>query len=679
MKKIFLTSGLAMIMASSAFATAHDINYDATATPNYSLDTVGGNPSCQEPTLGNYTGPSTFYAKWNAKTYNVTYAHGSHGSGGQTLNNAATFDTDYNIRGLGADTTTKSGVTANTGYHFTGWLGTSTGGVDATYDALSDEARTYSETGTVHPYSIVGPLTLTAQWDPNKSGTITLNADIYEDNDRSNNATPLYYNAPDGANQTEITTPLGTSTVYSIYNVGLYTTNAFTTPVTPANMVPANNGYTFNGFYDGTIKVIDNDGSVLPAALIAVSEEDGTDTWYANWSQNTYDVKYHAGTAKNGSTTHTPSYPSGGTATVTKTATFDETYTIASNNLASLGGGSSTTTPYFSQTGYTFTGWAANYDIANDTATALNADHTSGGTAYQPGDAPTYKVHQGGVELYAQWAPKTYETWYYNNHCGTFTASDNVHNAANGVEGQFYIQPDNLSGSLKYDSIYTTLTPAQIGLNIKTGWTFNGWATTTSANATILAAGQPMPAAWTTDAHMQVYASCTANQYTLTYDCGKYVDSNHSIDKTADYIGTLASAHVFTKTFDNTGETARTPSEVCKLNGYHVTTDAWTCVVTGTSTPVSYADVTTENWSVPNHVTCSVSWDANNILLNWRPGDNATAQNDQTYSAGENTGSCKYDLGINVGAAPKKPGYTFKGWTVDPHANGVIDSSVTNP
>jgi len=69
MKKIFLTSGLILCMASPAFATdpLHDITSDGKDATNTSITA-----NCTEPYLGSYTGPVSFEAKWN----NICYAGG---------------------------------------------------------------------------------------------------------------------------------------------------------------------------------------------------------------------------------------------------------------------------------------------------------------------------------------------------------------------------------------------------------------------------------------------------------------------------------------------------------------------------------------------------------------------------------------------------------------------------
>lgn len=59
---------------------------------------------------------STLIATWTPKEYNVVYNPGTHGTGGTTDTNGATFDANYT-----ALTQQAAGVTANPGYKFVGW------------------------------------------------------------------------------------------------------------------------------------------------------------------------------------------------------------------------------------------------------------------------------------------------------------------------------------------------------------------------------------------------------------------------------------------------------------------------------------------------------------------------------------------------------------------------------
>ena len=656
MKKLFLTSGLAMLMAVPAFAdivtpTVHDID------TNNKL--VGTNPAedatCQYPTLGTYTGPREMFAKWTANKYSVSYASGTHGTGNNTVNgrtiaNAAEYDASYQILGLGTTAQGKSNVVADTGYHFTGWLGESKDAngnpVDTTYNSKTVANRTYQETGSINPYTIAGPLVLTAQWAANRSGAIALDANIYPNNDHSQTA--LYINQTDRTNS--LTTSLGISTVYSEYATALYTTSAFSTQVTPATLVPANNGYNFLGFWSNTnpnTQVIGQTGTVLPSALTDVAAIDGTTTWYAHWEPRKYQIQYLPGKAHGAENTHTVSGNP-----VTKEVTFDTNYTILGNTNADLG-------TAFSQTGYEFKGWMADWNIATDTATPLSAGLNTGGTSYSPTNTPKYKVYNATndtVKLYAQWGAKTYRVNYHQGAHGTITNEIYYHSAS---------EPD----ALTYDAIYTPLTTSQTGLAVADGYTFTGWSRNSNASAPLLTAGSPMSAAWTEDNGMDLYAAYTANQYTLTYDCGGYTvaanvsGTGQQINHTADYIGDLATSHSFQYTFDSAGTTALTPSSVCRLNGY--TPSAWNCVVTNTNTAVTYTAasgsyVTSSNWSVPNNVTCSVTWTPNTIVTTW----NANGGTLSSAEGGSGQPSCTFDRAIGIPTvAPTRTGYTFSGWS----------------
>lgn len=649
MKKLFLTSGLAIMIAGSAFAQAHDIDTDN--------QLVGTNPaqdaSCQEPTLGLYNGNQTFHAKWVAKTYTVTYA-GASNTSGTGISNTATFDDDYSILGLGTGTG-NSGITANTGYHFSKWVGQSTGqNPDTTYNALPETDRTYEENDTIQPYQVVGNLTLTAHVLPNDSGAISLHADIYRDNDRTTYSTPLYYNS--GTNVTLLDTPITQTTVYSRYATGLYTTDQFTTQVTASTMVPVQAGYTFNGFWteDGQTKVINNDGSVLSAALTQVSSIGGTANWYAKWTPNVYGITFNKGSA-NCATIE-------GNSPTTQNLTYDLATPLSSNG--------------YSATGYTFGGWNSNKNL-------LSVDGTGNTTHYTNGQSIAMKYTGEDAVLTAQWN-------YIQT--GEIVLDNKLYNAQ-GTEIANHTQTASVPASLQikygqsdgYSAFggngvnKVTTTPTMVGYD------FGGYYTEKNGAGTLVIEDDGDFIQCTTNTQIATadqgatwYAKWTAKPGKIKYSCGSK-PSGASTDITNN---SQAPAEVSTD-YDQS-YTLASGAPNCSLPGYHF--KGWHCTYNidtgsnnsgngydyvGTLVEENNPNVYTLSQSVTYRVdrdvsadvTCSVIWEANTIGTIWNAGSGELTDNGLS--------TCTFDsnvIGIPV-TAPERPGYDFDGWTVSTPAN----------
>lgn len=454
MRKIFLTSGLVLCMACPAFAdltapyTGHN-NGVVSGTEN-SQNPV--DPTCQQPTLEGYSGTSTFTAIWTKNKYNVTYAPGAHGTGGQTITDAAEYDTNYTIRGLGSNTATASGVTANTGYTFLDWAGTSVdhgNGADATYNATN---HTYDETDSINPYQIAGDLTLTAEWRHN-TATITLNSSIYTANTISGNPKYNQDTEADGI------TKANPSTVYSGYNIGLFSSQLDATEGNPdliydnenPVIIPSRTGYDFKGFYDlSSNQMIDNHGVPTNAADTAVSQDGGSATWYAHWDAQDVTIHYTCGTVPSGASTGTPGNAVGGTApTDSSNLKYDGAYSL------SQGAGSC------ALNGYHFVGWSCNKNLdTGATGASVNYNATCGTgsvdnlntcTVSQSGQAAKWT---GTVTCDAKWAPNTIGT--------TWDLQDGSATTAGGA-------------TCTYEGAITL--PQGV---TKTGYTFGGWTVTSS-------------------------------------------------------------------------------------------------------------------------------------------------------------------------------------------------------
>jgi uncharacterized repeat protein (TIGR02543 family) len=133
-------------------------------------------------------------------------------------------------------------------------------------------------------------------------------------------------------------------------------------------------GYTFTGFSGLSTSTTSPATATITAA--------GTIT--ASFSAKTYTVSYSCGTGT-------------GTAPTTQTATYNQSFTVASNSC--------------SKTGYTFAGWTTNSDGTDD---GYNWTGWSGTWVYVDGQ---YGITSGKLTLYARWTINTYTvtTVYYQD------------------------------------------------------------------------------------------------------------------------------------------------------------------------------------------------------------------------------------------------------------------------
>ncbi len=258
----------------------------------------------------------TLYAQWDVGTYEVIF--NPNGGAGEAYSQHITYDEET---ALSENTFTREG------YIFAGW-NTASGGNG---DKFSNGALVRNLTTT--------SITLFAQWTAVEY-KITFNGNG-NDGGATADIDPVKYDNPVNLNK-----------------------NGFT-----------KTGYTFSGWNteaDGSGEAYVDQESVVNLA----SGQDETATLYAQWTPNTYTIRFN----RNDGIGSMDSI----------TATYDATYTLTLNQ--------------YNRVGYTFTGW--------------NTQEDGNGTAYSDGDTVTNLTAQANatVTLYAQWKINTYDiTWVDGN------------------------------------------------------------------------------------------------------------------------------------------------------------------------------------------------------------------------------------------------------------------------
>ncbi len=409
----------------------------------------------------NSIGDRTYYAKWSADSYSITYNN----TKAATNSNPVT----YTIESATINLSTISAI----GYVFNGWYnnvdseGNGTGTLVSTIDNGS--------TGDKVLYAKWTPVTYTITYNNTKSvtntnpvsyniesATITLAslyatgytfAGWYDGHDSEGNGSgTLVPSIPTGStgdktlyakwttdaytityNLNEGTNPAGTSTTYNITD----------TPITLPT--PTKTGYTFGGWYTEG----DDSGNVSGTMETSIpSGSTGDKIFYAKWTAENYSITYN----RNGGTN-----PTG----------IKTSYKITDATI---------TLPTPTKTGYTFGGWYTGGDDSGNVSGTKETSIPSGST--------------GDKTFYAKWTPIIY-TITYNN-------TKDVTN----------------SNPVSYTIESATITLSSLS---EVGYTFNGWYTDVDSDgngtgtkiSTITSGGI---------GDKTFYARWTATPYTITYN-----------------------------------------------------------------------------------------------------------------------------------------------------------------
>ncbi len=230
---------------------------------------------------------------------------------------------------------------------------------------------------------------------------------------------------------------------------------------------PTRTGYTFNGWYTGTIGVISQVGADTKVTIT------DNQTLYANWTANGYTIAYNS----NG----------GSGSTGNSALTYDKTANLNANS--------------FSRTGYTFKGW--------------NTKTDGSGTAYADKASVKNLATSGTVTLYAQWTAKAVSVKFFRNHNGS---DESV------VTETFTYDVSNQKFGYKTDgtSRYSKMNAANVGFGewSRTGYEMLGWSTDRNAKSIEHSTYSAVSNNWidSKSSSVNLYAIWRAKQYTVTFD-----------------------------------------------------------------------------------------------------------------------------------------------------------------
>ncbi len=488
---------------------------------------------------GNFTtnADTTLYAVWKANTYTVKY--NANGGSGSMSNSSHTYDVSKSLT---------SNAFTRLGYTFLGWSTSSTA-TSATYtNGQSVKNLTSTNGGTVNLYAV---------WSKIPTYTISYN---------SNNGS----GAPSSQTKTKDVTLVLSSTK------------------------PTRTGYTFLGW------------STSSTATSATYQSGGNftanadTTLYAVWKANTYTVKYNA---------------NGGSGSMSNSShTYDVSKSLTSNA--------------FTKLGYTFLGWSTSSTATSATYTngqpVKNLTSTNGGTvnlyaiwrddtsALSENSSNTAAISVGGDIKYYSFTPSTSgkyviystdtvdTTVYLYNSAGTELDNDDddgdgnnfrlEYNLTAGTKYVFGVKYYNSSKTgtipFKFGRVYTVSFNANNGsgapsvqykdygkditlsstVPTRSGYTFLGWATSSTATSATYKPGDVI----TANANTTLYAVWHSHSYTSRITTAATCASDGVRTYTCS-----GCSHSYTKTIPATGhswiaatcETAKTCSTCGTTSG----------------------------------------------------------------------------------------------------------------
>ncbi len=294
--------------------------------------------------------------------------------------------------------------------------------------------------------------------------------------------------------------------------------------------VPTRTGYSFDGWYTA---IAGQGGTHISSSTMVYIAENHT--LYAQWTPNTYTVKYNA---------------NGGSGTMSNSShTYDVSKALTSNA--------------FTKSGYTFLGWSTNSSATTATYTdgqsVKNLTSTNGDT----------------VNLYAVWSK-----------IPTYTISYN----ANGGSGA----PSSQTKTKDVTLALSTTKPT------RTGYTFLGWSTNSSATSSTYSAG----GSFTNNADTTLYAVWKANTYTVKYNAnggsGTMSNSSHTYD---------VSKALTTNAFTRSGYT---------FLGWSTSSNATTVTYTDGQSVKNLTSLNGDNFNL------YAVWKLNDVTLSVNSSNNAT-------------------------------------------------------
>ena len=385
---------------------------------------------------------------------------------------------------------------------------------------------------------------------------------------------------------------------------------------------PTRTGYTFNGYYNGDVEVIDKNGYLVTLSYPT--------THYAKWTANTYTISYHGNSNTGGST-------------ASSSHTYDTAKALTSNG--------------FTKTGYRFIGWSTSENgsvVYSDGQNVKNLTATNGGTVnlYAQWERYEYKIdinfykldgttQQGGTfDLYKK-LPGGSETLVKSGISNEVTGQELLQ-----YEGQFILK----NFKAIENGAYVNLKMNNVSLSTPTGA-----GTIEIVNNTIVytanQTGEPS-GGW--DNAILIYTSTNNVQANFNYNGGTVVKENDSQPYSSN--GTYLSEIPPKKDMSRTGYTFIGWNTADDGSGKYYTSK--------TNFNVINNDLDDETGVLSSH--CVATANAGNIEFTlyaiWKANEYKVTLDQQGGRGGTTTITATYDSAMPTITVPSKFGYTFEGY-----------------
>ena len=320
--------------------------------------------------------------------------------------------------------------------------------------------------------------------------------------------------------------------------------------------LPSKVGYKFSGYYEGTTEYNDETGK----GKVIYNHTNGI-TITAKWNPNTYQVLFNVngGNAWTGATCGSGYTFTSGSNTCAKSVTYGLAY-------------DSMPTPI--RTGYTFDGW---YTSA------------SGGTKIETSTTVAITSTQ---TLYAHWKANTYQVTFNVNGGNAWTST------TCGSGYTFTSGSNTCVKNVTYGSTYGSMpTPT------RTGYTFDGWYTSTSGGTKIststnvaITSAQTLYAHWTVKAYQVTFNVNGGNAWTST-TCGSgytFTSSSKACAKNVTYSSTYGSMPTPTRTGN-------------AFEGWYTSASGGTKIETSTNVTITSAQTLYAHWKDETKPTVKIT------------------------------------------------------------------------
>ena len=472
--------------------TVYAIFSQSANTYTIAYDYAGGTKGSNAPANGTYDNGITIsnptrtgyaFTGWTASGLSTSTA--KYGTSNSAINSAWSDEETKVTATYFKNLRTTSGtvtLTANwsaVSYKIAFAGGGATGGSTADQTLTYDVATALTANGFTRAYKV------TFNANGGTCGTSSLTANYSFAGWKSSVAAGTY-----GSTSSACTTAVTTSAIignkYYVKNLAVNGTVTFTAQWNSASVTlptPTRTGYTFNGWNTAS------DGSGTSYASGASYTPSAATTLYAQWTANTYTIKFNGNGATGGST--------------------------------------------------------ADQTITYDVATALTANGFT--RAYKV----TFNANSGTCSTSSLTATYSFNGWKSSVATGTYgstsAACTTAVTTSAVINNKYYVKNLAASGSVTFTAQWTSAS-VTLPTPTRTGYTFNGWYTAATDGTKVGGAGE----SYTPSAATTLYAQWTINTYTVTLTKDGGISSvsgagTYTYGETVTLGATAATGYLFSK------------------------------------------------------------------------------------------------------------------------------------